>query len=72
MSTESTTRINDAFGKIYDRGDTGLDYMDRHTGLSDALMQHFYDDTLDTLSAAQLGELADQLEAVVDDMEFDL
>jgi hypothetical protein len=65
-------RINKAFGKIYDMGDTGLDYMDKHTALDVALMQHFYDETLDTLSKAQLKLLAEQLEEVASDAEFDL
>jgi hypothetical protein len=65
-------RINKAFGKIYDMGDSGLDYMDRHCALDAALMQHFYDETLATLSKAQLKDLAEQLEEVASDAEFDL
>ena len=65
-------RISKAFGKIYDMGDTGLDYMDKHSALDVALMQHFYDETLDTLSKAQLKQLAEQLEEVVADAEFDI
>ena len=65
-------RINKAFATIYDMGDTGLDYMDKHTALDVALMQHFYDETLDTLSKAQLKLLAEQLEEVVADAEFDI
>jgi hypothetical protein len=65
-------RINKAFASIYDMGDTGLDYMDKHTALDVALMQHFYDETLDTLSKAQLKQLAEQLEEVASDAEFDL
>ena len=65
-------RINKAFAKIYDMGDTGLDYMDKHCALDAALMQHFYDETLATLSKAQLKLLAEQLEEVVADAEFDI
>jgi hypothetical protein len=65
-------RINKAFAKIYDMGDSGLDYMDRHSALDVALMQHFYDETLDTLTKAELKGLAEQLEEVVSDAEFDL
>ena len=65
-------RINKAFAKIYAMGDSGLDYMDRHCALDADLMQHFYDETLATLSPAQLKDLAEQLEEVVADAEFDL
>jgi hypothetical protein len=65
-------RINKAFGKLYDMGDSGLDYMDKHSALDVALMQHFYDETLDTLTKAQLKQLAEQLEEVASDAEFDL
>jgi hypothetical protein len=46
--------------------------MDRHCELDADLMQHFYDDTLETLSKAELKTLAEQLETVVADMSFDL
>jgi hypothetical protein len=65
-------RINKAFAKIYDMGDTGLDYMDKHSALDVALMQHFYDETLDTLTKAQLKLLAEQLEEVASDAKFDI
>ena len=65
-------RISKAYDKIYDMGDTGLDYMDKHSALDVALMQHLYDETLDTLSKAQLKLLAEQLEEVVADAEFDI
>ena len=65
-------RINKAFAKIYDMGDSGLDYMDGHCALDAALMQHFYDETLATLSKAQLKDLAEQLEEVLADAEFDI
>jgi hypothetical protein len=65
-------RINKAFAKIYDMGDSGLDYMDRHSALDVALMQHFYDETLDTLTKAQLKQLAEQLEEVASDAAFDV
>lgn len=65
-------RINKAFAKIYDMGDSGLDYLDKHTAVDAALIQHFYDETLDTLTKAQRKELAEQLEEVACDAEFDL
>ena len=65
-------RINKAFGKIYDMGDSGLDYLDRHCAVDAALIQHFYDETLDTLTKAQLKLLAEQLEEVASDAEFDI
>jgi hypothetical protein len=70
--TKTIKRINKAFAKIYDMGDSGLDYMDRHSALDVALMQHFYDETLSTLTKAQLKLLAEQLEEVASDAEFDL
>ena len=65
-------RISKAFTKIYAMGESGLDYMDKHTALDVALMQHIYDETLDTLTKAQLKQLAEQLETVASDAEFDL
>jgi hypothetical protein len=35
-------------------------------------MQHFYDETLDKLTKAELKELAEQLETVSSDAAFDL
>jgi len=72
MSKALVKRINTAFGKIYDMGDSGLDYLDGHSVLNANLMQHFYDETLDTLSKAELKTLALQLETVVADAEFDI
>jgi hypothetical protein len=46
--------------------------LDRHSAVDVALIQHFYDETLATLSKAQLKELAEQLEQVVADAAFDL
>lgn len=65
-------RINKAFATIYDLGDNGLDYLDRHEAVDVALMQHFYDETLDQLTPAELQQLADSLETVASDAEFDL
>jgi hypothetical protein len=65
-------RINKAYGSIYDLGDTGLDYLDRHTAVDVALIQHFYDETLDKLTPAELKLLAEQLEEVLADAEFDI
>jgi hypothetical protein len=70
--TKTIKRINKAFASIYDMGDSGLDYMDRHSALDVALMQHFYDETLDTLTKAELKLLAEQLEEVAGDAKFDV
>jgi len=68
--------IINCYSKIYSRGDEGLNYMDRHEALLaddlDALMPHVYNDELDTVSADKLRALADALQVVVYDMEFDL
>lgn len=72
MSKALNKRIANAFGKIYAKGDSGLNYMDRHEALDEALMEHFYNDTLETLSKTQLTLMADMLEEIVDDMSFDL
>lgn len=72
MSKALNKRIADAFGTIYDQGDNGLDYMDRHVGLNADLMQHFYDDTLESLTKLERSMLANQLELVVADMQQDL
>jgi hypothetical protein len=37
-----------------------------------ALIQHFYDETLDKLTKAELKLLAEQLEEVASDAEFDI
>jgi hypothetical protein len=65
----SIERINKAFIRISGMGDSGLDYMDGHCALDEALMEHFYDDTLATLSKAELKLLAEQLEQVLADAE---
>jgi predicted nucleotidyltransferase len=65
-------RINKAFAKLYAMGDAGLDYLDRHEAVDVALIQHFYDETLNKLSAAELKLLAEQLEQVLADAEFDI
>jgi hypothetical protein len=72
MSKALNKRISKAYDKIYRKGDNGLDYMDRHVELDADLMEFFYNDTLDQLSKEQLTTLADQLETVVADMQFDL
>jgi predicted nucleotidyltransferase len=65
-------RINKAFAKLYAMGDAGLDYLDRHEAVDVALIQHFYDETLNKLSATELKLLAEQLEQVLADAEFDI
>jgi hypothetical protein len=72
MTKALNKRISKAFGKIYDMGDSGLDYMDGHNALDEALMQHFYDDTVETLSKADKTKMADMLEEIASDAEFDL
>lgn len=72
MTKALNKRIADAFGKIYDMGDSGLDYMDKHCALDEALMQHFYNDTVDTLSKADKTKMAEMLEEIASDAEFDL
>lgn len=65
-------RVSEAFDTIYERGDDGLEYMDKHVALDADLMQHFYDDTIELLTNKELTTLAEQLETVVADMQFDL
>ena len=72
MTKALNKRIADAFGKIYDMGDSGLDYMDKHCALDEALMEHFYNDTVETLSKADKTKMADMLEEIASDAEFDL
>ena len=72
MTKALNKRISKAFGKIYDMGDSGLDYMDRHCALDEALMEHFYNDTVETLSKADKTRMADMLEEIASDAEFDL
>jgi hypothetical protein len=72
MTKALNKRIADAFGAIYDQGDNGLDYMDRHVALDEALMQVFYDDQVETLSKADKLRMADMLEGIVADMQQDL
>jgi succinate dehydrogenase flavin-adding protein (antitoxin of CptAB toxin-antitoxin module) len=55
---------------MYAMGDSGLDYLDKY--VDTALMQHFYDETLDKLTPAELKELAELLEDIVSDAEFDI
>jgi hypothetical protein len=72
MSKQLNKRIATAFDAIYERGDAGLDYMDRHAALDEDLMQYFYDDAVETLSTADKTKMADMLETIVSDMAFDL
>ena len=72
MSKALNKRIADAFGRIYDMGDNGLEFMDGHVALDEALMQHFYNDTVETLSKADKTRMADMLETIASDAEFDL
>jgi hypothetical protein len=72
MSKALNARIAEAFGRIYDKGDSGLDYMDRHEAIDEALMQHFYNDAVETLSTADKTRMAEMLETIADDADFEL
>jgi len=72
MSKALVNRIGAAYDKIYDMGDGGLEYLDKHDQYIEGLMQDFYDDKLDTLTKKQLTKLAVSLETIADDMAFDL
>ena len=72
MSKELYARIATAFDAIYAKGDTGLEYMDGHWAMDDELMQHFYNDSVETLSVADKTRLAEMLETIAADMETDL
>jgi len=72
MSKALNKRIADAFATIYDQGDNGLEYMDGHTALDPALMEHFYNDTVETLSKADRTRMALMLETIASDMDMDL
>jgi hypothetical protein len=72
MTKALNKRIGDAFGKIYDRGDNGLEYMDGHVALDADLMEYFYNDTVETLSKADKTRMAEMLEQIVSDMAFDM
>lgn len=72
MSKALNKRIADAFSAIYDKGDNGLEYMDGHCEMDEELMQFFYDDAVETLSNKDKKRMAEMLETIVSDMEFDL
>ena len=72
MTKALNKRISEAYDKIYEMGDSGLDYLDRHSALDEALMEHFYNDTVETLSKADKTKMADMLEEIASDAEFDL
>jgi hypothetical protein len=72
MSKALNKRISKAFDTIYERCDSGLEYMDRHTALDAKLMEFFYNDAVETLSRQDKERMAVMLETIVSDMEFDL
>ena len=72
MSKALTKRIDKAYNAIYRKGDSGLDYMDSHAEMDQNLMEHFYNDTVDSLSKLEQTAMAVMLETIVSDMEFDL
>ena len=72
MTKALNKRISKAFDAIYSKGDSGLDYMDGHCALDEELMEHFYNDTVETLNKEDKTRMAEMLEEIVSDMEFDL
>ena len=72
MSKALTKRIDKAYNAIYRKGDSGLDYMDGHCEMDQDLMEHFYNDTVDSLSKLEQTAMAVMLETIASDMEFDL
>jgi len=72
MTRALVKRIEDAYSAIYDQGDNGLEYMDGHTALDPVLMEHFYNDTVETLSKADRTRMALMLETIASDMDMDL
>lgn len=72
---DAVQRIRNAFGKIYDYGDAGLDYLDQNGQLYSSL-QDRYEGDLDAMLAGEapgvLDQLADEMEQVADAMTFDL
>ena len=72
MSKALNDRIARAFAAIYDQGDAGLDYMDRHQAVDHTLMEMFYNDQVETLSKADKTKMAEMLETCVADMQQDL
>ena len=65
-------RIDNAYGKIYAMGDSGLDYMDGHVDMDTSLMDYYYNDLTDTLSKAEQERMAKMLETIAVDAEFEL
>lgn len=72
MSKALTKRIDKAYSAIYRMGDSGLDYMDGHAEMDQDLMEHFYNDTVDSLSKLEQTVMAVMLETIASDMAFDL
>jgi len=72
MSNVYTSIINAAYSKIYAMGDSGLDYMDGHCAMDNNLMHYFYNDSLSALSPVELARLANILQTIAADAEFDL
>jgi len=72
MTKALNKRISEAFGTIYDMGDEGLEYMDKHVAMDEELMQFFYNDAVETLSKADKTRMAVMLEEIAGDMEMDL
>jgi hypothetical protein len=72
LSKALNGRIARAFDTIYDQGDAGLDYMDRHQAVDHTLMEMFYNDQVETLSIEDKTRMALMLEACVADMQQDL
>lgn len=69
MTKALNKRISEAFSVIYSKGDAGLEYMDGHEVLDEALMEFFYNDTVETLSKKDKERMAVMLEAIAGDIE---
>lgn len=66
-------RIDNAYSRIYNRGDNGLEYMMGHDQYISGLMDRYLDDTLFAASNPKhLKLLANSLETIANDMEEDL
>ena len=65
--------INKQYMRIYELGDSGLDYLDGHKlKPPNMVMQHVYDDTLENVSDLGLGILSARLEEIANDAEMDI
>jgi hypothetical protein len=63
--------IANCYSRIYELGDAGLNYLDQHPLYNDTLMQHVYNDTVDTLTAQKILKLANMLAEIAESAEAD-